>query len=326
MADWIVVVDDDSTNLKMAGHILSKHNKRVTAMRSGRALLDYIRGNVPDLILLDIRMPEMDGFETLRKLRELEKEMQIEEIPVIFLTAEDDVNSEMRGFEMGVSDYVKKPFEPEVLVKRIDNILGKQERLLRFQEEATTDQLTGLYNKAAFHEKMASVCQRLTGYFLMIDLDSFKLVNDLYGHAMGDQILIEFAAAVQELLSEDSIIGRIGGDEFAAFSTQVVSESDIMQFTVNLNANFLERAKKLLGANMSIPLGASIGAAYVSGKGTEFEEVFKGADKALYKVKTNGKHGYSIFDYERAEESDGQQVNLRTLGMILSERNIPDSA
>ena len=242
------------------------------------------------------------------------------------MTAEDDVSSEMRGFEMGVSDYVKKPFEPEVLVKRIDNILGKQERLLRFQEEATTDQLTGLLNKAAFHEKMVSVCQKLSGCYMMIDLDSFKLVNDLYGHAMGDQILIEFAAAIHEVLEGESIIGRIGGDEFAAFSTQLTSENEIMRFTVNLNSIFLEKAKKLLGANMSIPLGASIGAVYVSGMGTEFDEVFKSADKALYKVKKNGKHGYSIFSYEESEENANQQVNLKTLSMILSERNITDSA
>ena len=73
MADWIVVVDDDATNLKIAGHILSKHNKRVTAMKSGHALLEYLRENTPDIILLDIKMPEMDGFETLQGLRELER-------------------------------------------------------------------------------------------------------------------------------------------------------------------------------------------------------------------------------------------------------------
>ena len=209
MSDWIVVVDDDATNLKMAGHILSKHNKRVTAIKSGKALLDYIRSNnMPDLILLYIKMPEMDGFETLKKLRELEKEQQISEIPVIFLTAEDDVNTEMRGFEVGVSDYIKKPFDPEILVKRIDNVLGKQEKLHHFQEEATTDHLTGLLNKSTMHEKMTSICRRMSGYFLMIDLDSFKLVNDLYGHASGDQILIDFAAIVRENLPADAVIGR----------------------------------------------------------------------------------------------------------------------
>ena len=143
MADWIVVVDDDSTNLKMAGHILSKHNKRVTALRSGQALLDYINGdNIPDIILLDIKMPEMDGFETLEKLRLLEQENFIAEIPVIFLTADEDLSTESRGFEMGVSDYIRKPFDPEVLVRRIDNILEKQEKIQHYQEEASRDKLT----------------------------------------------------------------------------------------------------------------------------------------------------------------------------------------
>ena len=89
MAKWIMVVDDDTANLQMAGHILSKNNMRVTALKSGRALLDYIeKKGAPDLILLDIMMPEMDGFETLANLRQLEKNLGIPEIPVIFLTAD----------------------------------------------------------------------------------------------------------------------------------------------------------------------------------------------------------------------------------------------
>ena len=81
MADWIVIVDDDMTILKTAGHILSKHNKRVTALNSGQALLDYMEGHDPDIVLLDINMPVMDGFETLLRLREIEREKQKEEIP-----------------------------------------------------------------------------------------------------------------------------------------------------------------------------------------------------------------------------------------------------
>ncbi|MBR3509726.1 MAG: response regulator [Lachnospiraceae bacterium] len=134
MADWIVVVDDDATNLKIAGHILSKHNKRVTAMRSGRALLEYLRENTPDIILLDIKMPEMDGFETLQALRELESRQVVKKIPVVFLTADEDESSRVRGFEMGVADYIHKPFQPEDLVKRVDHIL-EQERNRAFDRE-----------------------------------------------------------------------------------------------------------------------------------------------------------------------------------------------
>ena len=111
MTDWIVVVDDDVANLKLAGHILSKSRMRVSALRSGQALLNYIVDNKPDLILLDILMPEMDGFETLKRLRELEKGK--EQIPVIFLTANEDEGSELRGLQLGAIKIKKKPFVPD---------------------------------------------------------------------------------------------------------------------------------------------------------------------------------------------------------------------
>ncbi len=122
MADWVIVVDDDVTNLKMAGHILSRNGMRVSALRSGQALLDYLSANnEPDLILLDIKMPGMDGFETLRKLRE--QEAGAEEIPVIFLTADDNEGSEMTGLSLGAMDFIKKPFIPDVLALRVRHII-----------------------------------------------------------------------------------------------------------------------------------------------------------------------------------------------------------
>ncbi len=121
MADWVMVVDDDETNLKMAGHILSKAKMRVTAMKSGYALLDYIREKeTPDLILLDVKMPEMDGFETLSALRTLEKGRNI---PVIFLTADDKEGTEVKGLSLGAMDFIKKPFVPEVLTLRVRHMI-----------------------------------------------------------------------------------------------------------------------------------------------------------------------------------------------------------
>ena len=99
MAKWIIVVDDDTANLKMAGHILSKNNMRVTALKSGSSFLEYVNENgMPDLVLLDIKMPVMDGFETLGKLRQLEQKKGLMKTPVIFLTADEDVDTETRGF------------------------------------------------------------------------------------------------------------------------------------------------------------------------------------------------------------------------------------
>ena len=127
MADWVVVVDDDVTNLKMAGHILSKQNMRVTALKSGKALLEYVKTNQPDLILLDIMMPELNGFETMELLK---KQMKPgEEIPVIFLTADENQESEMKGLGLGAMDFIKKPFVPEVLVLRVKHTI----ELIRLQ-------------------------------------------------------------------------------------------------------------------------------------------------------------------------------------------------
>lgn len=126
--NWVVVVDDDVTNLKMAGLILSRQHMRVTALKSGRALLEYIKDNNPDLILLDIRMPEMDGFETLRRLRQ--EMMPGQEIPVIFLTSDDNSEAETKGLELGAMDFIRKPFVPEVLILRVKHII----ELVRLQK------------------------------------------------------------------------------------------------------------------------------------------------------------------------------------------------
>lgn len=133
MADWVIVVDDDQTNLKMAGHILSKAHMRVTAMKSGQALLDYIREReVPDLILLDIKMPGLDGFETLEELRKMEKGRHI---PVIFLTADEKQNTEVRGLSLGAMDFIKKPFVPEVLSLRVRHMIDLDHLQRKLSEE-----------------------------------------------------------------------------------------------------------------------------------------------------------------------------------------------
>lgn len=126
VADWVIVVDDDVSSLKIAGYILSKHGMRVTALKSGWALLDYLKNNpAPDLCLLDIKMPSMDGFETFKKLREFNKEL-----PVIFLTADETEASEAKGLLLGAMDFIKKPFVPEILTLRVRHIID----LVRLQK------------------------------------------------------------------------------------------------------------------------------------------------------------------------------------------------
>ena len=328
MPKWIMVVDDDVANLKVAGHILSKNNMRVTALKSGRSMLSYIADNgSPDLILLDIKMPELDGFETLKLLRSLEKEKGLENIPVIFLTANEDAETESRGFEMGVSDYIRKPFDPDVLLRRINNIVSNRAKLQDLKSEATTDKLTGFLNKSATGSEMSKMCSDQTGCLMMIDLDSFKLVNDIYGHDMGDKVLIGFADIIRKNVPEGSRCGRIGGDEFVTFCVGFTREDRVADFTVSINDDLVALAKDLMGPDMGIPLGASVGAIFVPLHGNDYSSLLKLADKSLYTVKKNGKHGYSLYDDDQLS-ADGQSelIDISTLSEILGERNIPDVA
>ncbi len=326
MARWIIVVDDDIMNLKMAGQLLSKNNYRVTALKSGELLLDYVRENVPDLILLDIMMPGMDGFETLGRLRKLEAELHRAEVPVIFMTADEDFGTESRSFEVGVSDFIRKPFDTDVLLKRIDNTLNKQEKLKQFRTEAMTDTLTGLLNKNAANEKMEFLCREKSGCLMIVDLDSFKLVNDLYGHKAGDELLIRFSELLKQYAKPSSTIGRIGGDEFLMFS-EGITEPEINTFTLRLNEELVLAAKQIMGENMGIPLGASVGAVSVPESGTDYVELFELADKALYHVKQNGKHGYAMGREESYGDTDeADEISLKRLSAIFDERNIPGNA
>jgi len=132
MSDWITVVDDDVSNLKMASHILNGEALRVSCLRSGEELLDFLKANRPDLILLDVHMPGMDGFETIKGIRENE---ELEKIPVIFLTADEDADTETEGLSLGAMDFIKKPFIPEVLLLRVRHTID----LIRLQSDLSSE-------------------------------------------------------------------------------------------------------------------------------------------------------------------------------------------
>ena len=327
MSKWIIVVDDDTANLKMAGHILSKNNMRVTALKSGNSFLDYVNDNgMPDLVLLDIKMPVMDGFETLGKLRQLEQAKGLMKTPVIFLTADEDVDTETRGFEVGVSDFIRKPFNPDVLLRRIGNIMSNSQEMHDPKSEATIDKLTGFLNKGATGVELSKMCSEQTGCLMMIDLDSFKLVNDIYGHEMGDKVLIACADIIRNAVPEGSKCGRIGGDEFVAFASGVTSESKVSEISKKINDEITRNAKVLMGDDMSIPIGASIGGIFVPRFGNDYNTLLKLADKSLYIVKKNGKHGYGLYDDDIEDDTVTALNDIHAISEILGERSIQDVA
>lgn len=325
----IMIVDDDNANLRTAGHILTKNQMRVTALDSGAAMLSGIRkDDLPDLILLDIKMPEMDGFEALSRLRTMERELGIGEIPVIFLTADEAPDTERLGFEAGVSDYIRKPFDPDILLRRVSNIISKEKRLSSLRSEADTDKLTGFLNKAAAARAMSALCASDLGCLMVVDLDSFKLVNDLFGHKMGDNVLICFSAILRSAAPEGSTIGRIGGDEFTVFSGGIQTEEEAAAFTARINADLVAKAKELMGGDMDIPLGASVGAVFVPLHGDEYEALFRLADQAMYTVKKNGKHGYALYrpDIDPEEVLHTSAHDMEKISEILGERSVPNMA
>ena len=317
-ADWVIVVDDDRNDQKMACEMLHRAGIRTTAMRSGSAALDYIRkGGIPDLILLDADMPETDGFETLRLLRE---EMDPEnEIPVVLMTGEDD--QEAQGLEEGAMDIIRKPLEGDVVISRVCKALDISRRMKRFARNAETDQMTDLLNKSATEARMERLCDEEEGLLCVLDLDNFKAVNDTYGHDVGDQVLMMFARVLKVSLRRDDECGRIGGDEFAVFLKNMESVADLERFTMRINEGYERGAKPILGDKMKITIGVSVGAAAVPQSGRDYSELFRKADQALYEVKQNGKHGARLYVAPEPNiRKEKEEMNLEGVTALLQER------
>lgn len=295
MGYWIAVVDDDAQSLTSARIILSEENMKVSCLRSGKDFLKFIDKNTPDLVLLDVMMPEMDGFETYTALMEYEDKTGRQHIPVIFLTGENDSETEQRGLKLGASDFVRKPLNKDIIVTRIDNTLRNVKAIESLTEEAMFDKLTGFFNKARGTERISKLCKRQAGALMIMDLDNFKLVNDLFGHEMGDRVLRAYADIVRNNTRVTDTISRIGGDEFLAFYENLTDESAMAALTMRLNTQLVSKAAELMGEDNGIPLGISIGAVFVPEQGREYEALFGMADGALYTAKENGKHDYHIY-------------------------------
>lgn len=154
MSDWILVVDDDTSNLRMASRILSAEKMRVSCLKSGEDAVKFLHENRPDLILLDIHMPGMDGFDTIAALKESKVTA---DIPVIFLTADDDSTAETRGLEAGAMDFIKKPFVPEVLLLRVRHTID----LVRLQTDLSREVEKKTQEVTEQHEKLERISMQI---------------------------------------------------------------------------------------------------------------------------------------------------------------------
>ena len=306
MGIWIVVVDDDPLALTHTKRILREQDMRVSCLRSGRDLLKFMSKNVPDLILLDIQMPEMDGFTTQQELRHMEEEAGREPTPIIFLSGLETNEAESRSFEQGAADFIRKPVHKDILTKRILNTVKHTKEIVSLKEEAAVDKLTGLLNKAAGTVRVTKLCAERAGMLMILDLDNFKLVNDIYGHSMGDKVLQTFADVVRRNIRSQDVMVRIGGDEFMGFFANMDSETAMESLHRRLNSELIKETVKLAGESFNIPLSISIGAVLVPEYGREYDMLFPLADSALYRVKQSGKNGVRIYGQDGENNLSGE--------------------
>ena len=246
--DWVVVVDDDIASLKMAGTILSKQHMRVTALRSGQALLDYIKDNKPDLILMDVRMPGMDGFETMRLLK---REMAPRhEIPVIFLTADENAELEAKCLAFGAMDFIKKPFVPEVLSLRVHHIieLNRLQKNLAEEVEIKTQENENLSLRVvqALAEAIDAKDTYTNGHSSRVAKYSREIAKR-YGYNLKRQdelYMMSLLHDVGKIGVPDAVINkpaRLTDDEYALIKAHCVKGYRILR-------NVRERPKLAVGA------------------------------------------------------------------------------
>ena len=217
--DTVLLIDDSEIICSIIKDILESPNLHIEIAHTGEDGIRLAREVQPTLILLDIIMYGMDGYETCKILKSNE---ETKDIPVIFITGNNDSSSLLKGFEVGAADFVCKPFISEELKARVkvhmQNI--KNQRKLQvlaeeLRELATTDSLTKLYNRRYFLDKVHDLVKSNTIFSLILfDVDCFKSINDTYGHNAGDLVLTSLSRIFKLILREEDIISRWGGEEF----------------------------------------------------------------------------------------------------------------
>ncbi|MGE5657702.1 MAG: diguanylate cyclase [Actinomycetota bacterium] len=299
----ILVVDDVNQNLQVVGEILEKVGYGTTFATSGMQAIERIKTANPDLILLDLMMPGINGLEVCEKIK---SNSEFVNIPIIFLTASQDENHLLEAFEKGAVDYVTKPFKtPELLARvrthlelkytrdQFKKLLDEQAILTEELEKlATTDPLTGVWNRRHLFALAEREITRVHRYnrplsLLIIDIDHFKIINDTYGHAGGDEVLAILAKTVLNCLRKADFFGRFGGEEFVAFlpettlKTAVAAAERIRENLANIVISVDEQ---------QIRITVSIGVASYQKEDLTIDALLQRADKALYQAKNQGRN------------------------------------
>ena len=288
----ILIVDDERINITLLNALL-KSDYKIMVATNGEQAIKAALASKPELILLDILMPGIDGYAVCRRLKEMP---ETQSIPIIFITAMGDVENETMGFSLGAVDYIAKPFNSAVVKARVGVHVKLKRRNDLLENLACMDALTEIPNRRAFNETCAREWARgqrekMSISFAMIDVDAFKAFNDHYGHGAGDDCLARVARAINSCVQRPGdFLARYGGEEFAA----ILLNTD-MQGAENIAANLHAAV-----AALQIPHAHSDAAPLVTvcvgiattvpAVGMDASQLSEAADKMLYLAKSGGRN------------------------------------
>ena len=309
----ILIVDDNKTNLIMARQEL-KEEYEVTPVISGEQALQFLEKRLPDLILLDINMPVMDGKETLNRIK---NNPAWRNIPVIFLTSDESSETEAECLRLGAEDYIRKPFVAKVMKSRIERVINLHTATNDFMDLSRRDPLTGLFNRKYTEECIGKIIGDGTpGMFFILDLDNFKMINDKMGHMEGDRVIRMFADILRQYARNNDVVCRLGGDEFILFLVGVNDRKIAAGRAKSILSAVNERLAEL---NYSNACSVSLGIAVHPQDGKDFQTLYNNADKALYLVKKNGKNSFRFYSDEE-EGEDALPTSLSNICYLIEGR------
>ncbi|RBQ30400.1 diguanylate cyclase response regulator [Arcobacter sp. FW59] len=293
----ILIVDDMTTNILLLSDIL-KDDYSLKIAKSGQKCLEilYNQDNI-DLVLLDIEMPDINGYEVCKQLKQADK---TKDIPIIFVTAKSSEEDEEYGLNIGAIDYITKPYSKVIIKTRIKNQIKLREKTLMLEKLSMYDGLTNIKNRRFFDEIFEKTYndvkrEKSNLAIMMIDIDFFKPYNDNYGHGKGDETLKRVAITLQKTLHRpNDLVARYGGEEF------VVLIKDIDENGLNNIANNILKAIRELNiehkfSSIESFLTISIGICFFnSNNNLTKTEILLRADETLYNVKHSGKNNFLI--------------------------------
>ncbi len=291
-----LLVADDEDDARDALCLALEASYEVRTARDGEECLQIARADPPDLVLMDVVMPRMDGFTALEALR---SDPRTAEVPVILVSARTDDLTKVKGLDLGAVDYLQKPFSERELRARIDRTLRLTQRAVQLRELAQTDPLTGLANLRAFRARLDEEMKRARRYrtpltCVMADMDHLKPVNDELGHAAGDRAIAAVSDIVRAELRETDFGARYGGDEFVLLLPHTTAVEGRI-FAERVCARLRETVVEAGGRR--VPLVASFGVAELAAEAGEEagDELVRRADEALYSAKRGGRGQVAVW-------------------------------